>query len=496
MLSYLQKYKELPAEMKRKASSAEVMQALRQMERNYDISLASIVMRVMVKELSVVDLPRYFVFEHGMTGKQAQKLTEELKEKVFNRMSDYIDVPEERAEEVDDSESGAEGKAGSGAGQSSVYSSNFFFSPEDEEEVKELAQKVDDGEQPAQEKKQKQEDVIGQKVQKVLEETGLQMSSRELESRLRQVLNTYIRGVRNKINAKEAMAKPAESGGLDLEAKTIDHIIETADKVKKEPEKQAAPDQGAGAGQGTSQPAGDKEKLEKLRQGYGERDFDYDLSQLRQKGKQESKSGSAGKSAQAESPASGQKPQEERPAEPSGRPGQATGQAGTGADKAEAEKQRAKSQVKEEKVDLGKSKSKAPSSGSGIAKARQAAQAGSKKRMDDVKYKPKLTGPVDELKELTLTDFHRLGEDPQTATQKISDKIEYLAGESYSKKTAGIKAWRQSPVNRLYLEMGQESVTEHKKIDEIIEKRKQEGSDYLTKSEFMSIMELNRNLRY
>lgn len=503
MLSYLQKYKELPAEMRRKASSPEVMKALKQMEEQYSLSLASIVMRIMVKELSIVDLPRYFVFEHGMSGKDAQRLTEELKDQVFRRMSGYLQVPDEQAEEVDEENeqagqtSEAESSPAQGrAASSSVYSSNFFFSPEDEEEIKELSQKVDSGHK---DEKAKQKDVIEGRIERIISESGIELGSRELDNRLRQILNTYIRGVRNKINVKEAMAKSAASGGLELGVETIDNIIEAADRVKNA--KENTGNEGNAKSHEEGQASEGQAKLEKLRQGYGDRDFKYEFSRLNQEqkgkpgekpGKTEDYSGVSGRGA----PGPAQKKNDSEGESSDLGPVEA-GRAQAGEEGTLQSKPREEDIRQENKgahSDIPRSDEKSGLAGN--AKVRQAAQAGGKKRMDDVKYKPKLTGPIDELREISLTDFRRMGNDPTEAAKKIIEKIEYLEGESYSKKIAGIKAWRQSPVNKMYLEIGRQSVTEHKKIEDIVENRNQEEQDSLSNAEFMAIMELNKNLRY
>lgn len=115
--------------------------------------------------------------------------------------------------------------------------------------------------------------------------------------------------------------------------------------------------------------------------------------------------------------------------------------------------------------------------------------------MADVKYVPKLTGPVDELRALTLKDFRRLSKDPHEATLKIRDKIDLLEEQSFEVKTSGIKAWQDSEANRLYLEMLRRSLEGKPILDVIVEKEaKQEP--VLTKNEFDAIMDLNRKLRF
>lgn len=115
--------------------------------------------------------------------------------------------------------------------------------------------------------------------------------------------------------------------------------------------------------------------------------------------------------------------------------------------------------------------------------------------MADVKFTPKLTGPVEELRVLTLKDFRRLSRDPREATLKLKDKIDLLEEQAFDVKTQGIKAWQDSEVNKLYLDILRKSL-EGKPINDVIAEREAKGELSLSKAEFDAIMELNRKLRF
>jgi hypothetical protein len=51
-------------------------------------------------------------------------------------------------------------------------------------------------------------------------------------------------------------------------------------------------------------------------------------------------------------------------------------------------------------------------------------------------------------------------------------------------------------VNRLYLSIGEKSISENKPIDVIIEEKRNKGEDYLTLDELKSVMDLNKRLRF
>lgn len=116
-----------------------------------------------------------------------------------------------------------------------------------------------------------------------------------------------------------------------------------------------------------------------------------------------------------------------------------------------------------------------------------------KPKIEDIKYKPKLVGPIDELRSLTLKDFRKLAPSPEVAVEKIQEKINLLEEESFVKKIEGIKAWKQSPLNKMYLALGQKSIIEGRPVEEIV--ASSAAGDNLNKDEFNAIMELNKSLR-
>ena len=105
-------------------------------------------------------------------------------------------------------------------------------------------------------------------------------------------------------------------------------------------------------------------------------------------------------------------------------------------------------------------------------------------------------GPLDEIKYMDLINFRRLDREPVKSAEKIKSKINLLAEEDYGKRLEGVKFWRLSPINKLYLEIGSSSISENKPVDVIIEERKMAGLDYLTADEFKVIMDLNKSLRF
>ncbi len=119
-----------------------------------------------------------------------------------------------------------------------------------------------------------------------------------------------------------------------------------------------------------------------------------------------------------------------------------------------------------------------------------------RRRVEDIKGKSKVMGPVDELNGMNLNDFQRLETEKISSVEKVYDKINLLKEDSFTKYAEGIKAWRNSEVYKLYLQLGAESMEGQKSIREIIQEKKREDLPCLTVSQFNNIADLNKKLRY
>ncbi len=109
---------------------------------------------------------------------------------------------------------------------------------------------------------------------------------------------------------------------------------------------------------------------------------------------------------------------------------------------------------------------------------------------------PKLIGPLEELQELTLTDFRQLGPDPVQTCQRIREKIMLLEQQSFGHKAAAIVAWRKSPVFGLYTQLAARAMGGKLPIAEAMAQAESSGQETLRVSEFEAIADLNRSLRF
>lgn len=430
MLGYLKKFNNLPASLRQKVSNKEAMATIETLEKKYQIALAALIMKVMVKEIALSDLAKYLAGENMAAG-QAKQLAEELKEKIFSAEKEILTETQ--------------------ATEPVVKGASFFFSPDDEAEIRELAKKINMAE-----KIELSATVIEKKLEEIIGRVQINFGSADLADRFAQILKTYLRGIRNRLEAKATLSKPFANGGLSFDADSAEQVMTTADKILN-----SKPSLPARAGEAIKPwPRTRLPELEKAGQAPRlviAKDAAYDFSRLIKKD---------------------DKITTVLPVQ---------------------ENQPLLSEAAASKIKPAVSVPLANSGQMPLIRRRFEAENLSqspKVKIEDVKYVPKVMRPLDEIKYMDLVNFRRLGKDPLNTAEKIKSKINLLEEEGYSKKLEGIKAWRLSPVNKLYLAIGHLSISANKPVDVIIEEKKAKGEDYLTDGEFKAIMDLNKSLRF
>ncbi|MFA4941055.1 MAG: hypothetical protein WC582_00450 [Patescibacteria group bacterium] len=482
----MQKFNKLPKDLRDKVSSPAVMAAINDLEKEYGITLASVVMKVMAKEITIAGLNKYFLEEENFDAAKTVKIIEALKSKVFKDVVDYLgietteDYPKILATEKPAVVKQDEAPAVEGA--------NFFFSSEDEEEIRELTRKI--GESA---KGKIVGDGIEGKLDSIMSLAQINFGSQELQDRFRSILRVYLRGVRDRIETKQTLKKPFAGGGLGFDSDSVDKVMEITDGVKggedisgKAPLKIRLPEDEI------AKKTGDK-NVSDLKN-IGVRDVDYDFSSAIAK-KSEKKIGFS-EEISTMKPAEKLDISHELAPPPPSIFSPASQSKNQPLKKIEVEKPKTKPAVKKPSM-MPMERFEIKRSAGGKMSFRRPSEATGKKKMEDVKYvPPKIMSSIDELRYMDLVNFRRLAPDPLKQVMKIKEKINLLEEEKYSKRAEAISAWRQSPINRLYLAIGQKSISENKPIDVIIEEKKNSGEDYLTLDELKSIMDLNKELRF
>jgi len=131
------------------------------------------------------------------------------------------------------------------------------------------------------------------------------------------------------------------------------------------------------------------------------------------------------------------------------------------------------------------------------AKLEEMQTANQRPRLEEIKPLPRLYGPIDELANLSLSDFRRISDEPKLATEKLIEKIELLEDDSLAEKAKGIASLKRSPLYLKYSEILEKSILEKRNFSEIIKNLySQNPEEVLSLKEFNAIMKLNEKLKY
>jgi hypothetical protein len=528
MLEYLEKFNNLPDEVKKNISSAAVMAAIEELEEKYGVDLATFIMRVMVGELYYKNITANLIIEYSLAPEVATTLAKELQDKVFALVMDYLDggkltvaaqtikpaapflsapVPLKTASAVI---SPASATAVEKPKQISPFSSQaepvknpapvavlaapivlsvkrapavepIDFLEEDKKDIAEMKNIASSLRSAPQEKNDKI-------LLDIIKEANISFASEALQNRFRDLLISYLRSIRTKVQIRESLIKDISLGGLKMSEEEADRILLIAqNKLPSNQEqpislaKVSAKTTSSGTNFVFNKDAASVPKVGNIPNktidfgAVGARDTDYDLSALKNR------------------PAISPVPA--KPAEP----------VVSKTDNLPKAPFKIIPSITPKPVNKPIQQDNTASPEKLVAQdvaslrtdeSSQTSVAGNKQRMDDIKPAPRIMSPIDELAYMDLVNFRRLDPVPLKRVAKIEEKIALLEKEGIDKKIEGIRVWRLNPVSKTYLAMGQESIGSTKTIDDIIKERKDQGLNYLTKEEFEAVMDLNNNLRF
>jgi|GEM_PF-2562517 len=131
-----------------------------------------------------------------------------------------------------------------------------------------------------------------------------------------------------------------------------------------------------------------------------------------------------------------------------------------------------------------------------MPKVRRDLEESDKRVVQDIVPPSKLVGPIEELQQMSIEEFRHLGDSPEESADRLKEKIHMLEKESFQRRSEGIKAWRTSPLMKEYLDIGRESIENTKDIKQLIADRQEKNSRGINTQEFNAISEVNSSLRY
>lgn len=514
MFDYLDKFNNLSDDIKMAVDSDEAVKIIEEIEKKYKVELASIVMRVASKDLALDSLPLVFFTELNLGQDQSEKLSEELKERVFYKIAKHLGMEEKQKKAKDES-----------LDRDLDVLINDFNSLPSENHKETIS---DNGQKNSYAKKTKDQ------VDKIISILNFKFSPEE-KDRFSVLLEKYLRGVKNKIELRGVFVKTKEMGGFGLADQMVDNIFMIASELQNEEYEEVK-----------DKTKVDKDVLNKInRLSHGflsekssskmlpEADSSHLLAPFVPLAidKPENKilisparelvAKLENKSQEVDQKTENKKNEtiEKRPlnnelidkmnSEFSKVEKQILEEIEREIkkeenillkDKEKKEKDKEKELQKKESFEIRPKVEEIPfSQNSYNPISRQQVDGvsaeGGKIKMMDVK-KIKIMGPIDELRYLDLVNFRRLSKNPKEALEKIREKIKVLEELDYGKMIEGIKAWRQSYVHKLYLKIFLDAGNRGLGVNQIIAELKSYGKDYLEKEELDAIVEFNKTLRF
>jgi hypothetical protein len=117
--------------------------------------------------------------------------------------------------------------------------------------------------------------------------------------------------------------------------------------------------------------------------------------------------------------------------------------------------------------------------------------------MKEISFEKRLSGPVDELRTISLIDFRRLSSDPKQAATKMKDKVDLIEDQQgHAEKVEAIDAWRSSPLYQMYVSVTRDAVLAGLPVTQILAQNREKGEDTLSDEELAAVMQVNAELRF
>ena len=492
MFKYLDDYNQLPQALRDRLSQPAVVGAIQNLEFKYHQQLAGLIMRIMIKDISIGDLLPVLMDELKLAPDQARELALDLKHTVFFSVSDYVYGDRPASAYLEPAVMPMESQPSRTANDSITIPKSVTVTS---------APSAATGDEEA-------------AADEILKQSGILFGSRELNDRLKKIVVTGLKGIRSNTALKEALVKPIEAGGLNFDSDLADKLLARLDRPK-----------------GSAAKPSELDRI--MNQAGLERDVAYDFSRLAKSGGIPDEpeltappvpaiageldaifpmhpknmavpatlklAETAPAIPTAKSSADISWPKTLPPAAPKSLPTPPPASFGSALSDSLAalpEHPAAALPVAAKSYDLS-----APADPAGryvdpaIRPAASLPKSESGKViMDDVKSRPRIFTPIDELTFMTIKNFRQLSKDPQVAIDLIKRKVDAIVQDDFGKKVEAINAWKQSPVNRMYVRVLKDALSSGTPADKALAKYKKEDPDFLTDDEFQAIIRLNQDL--
>lgn len=443
-LSSLEKFNILPENLKQAVSSDEKMAVLSDLENKYGAELALFVIRIMVKEINISDMAEILAKEHGMTEIKAKELEQELRNKIFDKVIDYLEL-----------------EAGGTIRRTRM--------------PKNLA--VVDIDWPG----------ISEELFVKLK---IKYPEERMNERLKSIIITRIRDIRDTVQTREMLMKRFNEGGLGMDENKSDEIIillnQSIEKLGQMAEK------------GINK-IGRKEfqefDIKKSQEINKKSDNEFLKKFATQAPYHPVRDATPSQTAQAAASSLPIGPEKLKPEEELMPPVPAVAKPAPNPIKAPARP--APTPIKKLTTAVPAAMPvKQEATNDQVSYVRRPQVMSTKPVIQDVKAPSQaVVGDVQEFRMLDLKDFRLMGINASETILKLKEKMNNLANENYAKKIEAVKAYYKSPLYTQYLEIAKQVVAKSLPAKEVI-KQMQAGKETMTAEEFNQLSEFNEAIRY
>lgn len=513
MFDYLQQFNRLPKDLRDKVSSASVMTAISELEAKYKADLAATVMKVMIKSIPIKELALHLAAESGLSSDKAEELARELRDRVFNSVGDYLGLAaEQRALDLEKDIEVIIREAGLVI-PSAVLVSRFktILSTY----LRGVRSKIDTRNTFAKDVKIGGLNLSPEEIDRVFKICTAHKFSNLVTGQSGQLSQPHInREVLAAGPGGQEVVKKADVPILPKVPPRLAEIMTKADRADAYDLRKSIADTKAKLETDPAKMKGNLDPGHEISAPKAQLDLPAPDQTLKL-------AGAWPKTANV--PVKPQLPSREAEPKPELAPKPVVPTPAVAPIAKSEQVQKTSNQeikpvqVKPEQpkpavsvsellkktitpakpIDPKPAPAKVPEKAplpAGPAANRPAPTASPRPQMHDIKPMPKVMGPIEELQFLDVVNFRRLGATPAESVNKIYAKIKLLEKDGYDKMVAGVKAWRQSPTNRLYLRLGQESVAKGILFNDVLAERKKAGQDHLSAEEVQAIIALNGKL--
>lgn len=280
--------------------------------------------------------------------------------------------------------------------------------------------------------------VVDQAIDDAVKQVAIPNLDEYLTQRLRNVVSTRLRDVRNALQTKSLLARDVKVGGMGLEAMEVERVAQIIEQFYV-------------AHRGMIEEE-EKRRIERIKQSQA--------GKVEERKKRESEEHARW----FEEKVQGQRLQDvmRGPGSPGMVPGGVVNQKGVGA------------QVSYASATLGTGG----------------------RSLDGIQAPRRLVSLADELEQMTLADFRRMAKSPDDAIKQIQAKFESLRRESFDRWTEGVEAWRHSPLQQQYLKLVADSFAAGRPVAELVQGRRAQDPSLPSPAEIGAIVALNSQLQF